>query len=184
MKNVLLLILVIFSVNPIEAQNQDPWTEYMTPSGMHDMLKKYVGEFQMEISMDMGEGFDQSKIPVDSHHLMLLGGRYLELKQTGNMMGMEYESITIMGFNNSDKSFALTTITNMGTGTLSLFGDWDEETNSANVSGQLTNPMTKGRINVRQTISFVDADTILIESFDQEGNSKEKKTVEYRLMRK
>jgi hypothetical protein len=154
----------------------------MTPSDIHCLLEKYEGDFQMEISMDMGG--EKSKMIVDSQHSMLLGGRFLELKQKGKMMEMDYESIMTIGFNNSDKKFSLTTITNMGTGTLSLYGDWDEKTKSSNLTGQLTNPMTKTPINVRQKISFVDDNTILIESFDQEGENPELKTVQYKLTRK
>jgi hypothetical protein len=116
-------------------------------------------------------------------HTMLLGGRFLEMNQQGVMMGMDYQSIMTLGFNNTDKTMALTTITNMGTGTLSLFGTWDEQTKRANLFGQLTNPVTKGVISVRQTVTFVDSDTILIESYDTEGDLSEKKTVTYRLFR-
>jgi hypothetical protein len=63
---------------------------------------------------------------------MLLGGRFLEMEQKGEMMGMDYQSIITMGFNNTNKKFALTTITNMGTGILSLVGDWDNTSKTAN----------------------------------------------------
>lgn len=179
-----LLLLVLMTHSPImNAQHQDPWNEYMTPSGFHDLLSKYTGSFTMEITLSMGDGNDPSVITVHSEQVMLLGGRFLELKQHGNMMGMDYESVMTIGFNNSDKKITLTTITNMGTGTLCLNGTWDEQTKTANLFGQLTNPVTKGMIKVRQTLTFVDDNTILIESFDTEGENPEKKTVQYKLIR-
>lgn len=72
----------------------------------------------------------------------------------------------------------------MGTGTLSLVGDWDEKTNSATLIGYLTNPVTKNSIRVKQVLSFADKDTLVIESYDQEGDGAEKLTVVYRLVRK
>lgn len=167
----------------MSAQNQDPWSEYMTPSSIHKLFDKYEGSFKMEISMSMGEEKKPSIVTVASEHIMLLGGRFLEMKQKGTMMGMDYQSILTMGFNNTDKKFALTTITNMGTGTLSLFGEWNEKSKSATLFGELTNPVTKNIINVKQIVSFIDNDTILIESFDKEGDKPEKKTVEYKLIR-
>ncbi len=167
----------------MNAQNQDPWTEYMTPSSIHTLLAQYTGNFKMEIKMSMGEGKEPTIITVDSENNMLLGGRFLELKQKGTMMGMDYQSIMSMGFNNTDKKFTLITITNMGTGTLSLVGEWDEKSKSATVFGKLTNPVNKNTIDVKQVVSFLDNDTILIESFDKEGNKPEKKTVEYKLIR-
>lgn len=163
------------------AQTNDPWTEYMTPSAVHQQLQKYTGNFQMEITMGSGE--KASVISVASENKMLLGGRFLEMKQTGIMMGMDYESITTVGFNNTDQIFSLTTITNMGTGTLNLVGKWKDKYKSAVLYGTLMNPVTKTNIEVKQVLTFIDEDTILIESFDKEGNAPEKKTVIYKLMR-
>lgn len=167
----------------MDAQNQDPWIEYMTPTAIHALLSQYTGSFTMEITMSMGEGNDPAIVKVKSEHSMLLGGRFLEMKQHGDMMGMDYQSIMTLGFNNIDKKVALTTITNLGTGTLSLFGDWDEKTQTATLFGPLTNPVTKGIINVRQVVTFVDSNTILIESYDQEGDKTEKKTTQYKFTR-
>ena len=125
MKNAFILILLIFNWTSMTAQTNDPWAEYMTPSDVHSVFAQYVGSFTMEITMSMGEGKEPTIIKIDSENNLLLGGRFLEMKQHGKMMGMDYQSITTIGFNNTDKKFALTTITNMGTGTLSLFGNWD-----------------------------------------------------------
>lgn len=167
----------------MNAQNQDPWVEYMTPSSIHELLNQYSGSFNMEITMTMGDGNAPSVFTVNSEHSMLLGGRFLEMKQQGSLMGMDYQSILTLGFNNTDKIMSLITITNMGTGTLSLFGPWDEKSKSANLFGQITNPVTKGIIHVRQSITFIDNDSILIESYDTEGDNPEKKTVTYKLIR-
>jgi Protein of unknown function (DUF1579) len=183
MKNAFILILLIFNWTSMTAQTNDPWAEYMTPSDVHSVFAQYVGSFTMEITMSMGEGKQPAIITLASENNLLLGGRFLEMKQHGKMMGMDYQSITTIGFNNTDKKFALTTITNMGTGTLSLFGNWDHPTKSGNLFGQLTNPVSKEIINVRQTVTFIDKDSILIESFDQEGNKPEEKTVQYKLTR-
>lgn len=183
MKNLLLFTILIFNSNFMKAQNKDPWSVYMTPSEVHTLLSEYTGSFKMEITMSMGTGKEPTIITVNSEHKMLLGGRFLEMKQEGSMMGMDYQSIMTIGFNNIDKKMSLTTITNMGTGTLSLFGEWDEKAKTANLLGQLTNPVSKDIIKVRQTVTFIDDNTILIESYDTEGDKPEKKTVQYKLIR-
>lgn len=183
MKKLLLIFTLILNFDYISAQNEDPWIEYMTPSSIHSLLDQYTGSFRMEIAMSMGENKDPDIITVNSEHSMLLGGRFLEMKQQGNMMGMDYQAIMTIGCNNTNKKMALTTITNMGTGTLSIFGNWDEKSKLAILYGQLTNPVTKKTINVKQVVTFVDNDTILIESYDKEGEKSEIKTVEYKLIR-
>lgn len=163
----------------MNAQEKDPWTVYMTPSSIHELLSKYESEFQMEIEMS---GLTEPVI-IHSSHKMILGGRFLELKQKGEMMGMDYESTYTIGYNTIDQTFSMTTITNMGTGTLALQGQWSEETKTATLYGKLTNPVSQKTINVKQIVTFLDDNTILIESFDKEGANPEKKTVQYKFIR-
>lgn len=163
----------------MNAQENDPWTVYMTPTSIHELFSKYEGEFQMEIEMN---GLNEPVL-ISSSNKMILGGRFLELKQKGKMMGMDYESIYTIGYNTIDRTISMTTITNMGTGTLALEGKWNENTKTATLYGKLTNPTSKQYINVRQTIEFIDDNTILIQSFDQEEDKPEKKTVEYKFVR-
>lgn len=164
-------------------QTNDPWAQYMAPSEVHALLATYTGDFTMEISMYTGNGKAPSLVIVESENAMLLGGRFLEMNQHGTMMGMDYQAIMTMGYNNTDRQFAFTTLTNMGTGILSLYGDWDANTKTATLYGHMINPVSKEKIIVRQTIAFTDANTILIESYDQEGEQPEIKTLQYKLMR-
>jgi hypothetical protein len=156
----------------------------MTPNDIHKMLEEYSGEFNMEISMWMTEGKAPEIINVNSTHKMILGNRFLEMAQTGNMMGMDYSSLSTIGYNTINKSFSLTTLTNMGTGTLYLKGTWDAKSKIATVKGQITNPIDNKPIIVRQKISFIDKDNLLIENFDTYQGEKEKKSIQYKLVRK
>lgn len=88
---------------------------------LHELLSKYEGNFQMEIDMD---GLSEP-VMMNSTHKMILGGRFLELRQKGAMIGMDYESVFTIGFNTIDQTFSMTTITNMGTGTPALQGKWN-----------------------------------------------------------
>ncbi|NJL75268.1 MAG: DUF1579 domain-containing protein [Saprospiraceae bacterium] len=135
MRNLLFIITLILSVTEMKAQNNDPWTVYMTPAEVHNLMEKMTGNFKMEITMSMGAGKEPNIISINSVHKMLLGGRFLEMKQQGTMMGMDYQSIMTLGFNTIDKKMSLTTITNMGTGTLSLVGVWNDKNKSASLSG-------------------------------------------------
>ncbi|HWK99377.1 MAG TPA: DUF1579 family protein [Parapedobacter sp.] len=88
-----------------------------------------------------------------------------------------------IGCNTIDQTFAMTTITNMGTGTLALQGEWNKETKTVTLYGKLTNPVSKQTIKVKQTVTFLDDNTFLIESFDKEEDNPEKKTVQYKFIR-
>lgn len=177
----MLIISLGFTLNFLQAQESDPWATYMNPGEVHQLLNQYQGEFNLTLKMIGGP--DPVEFPLKSDNQMVMGGRFLQFNQSGSFGGMDYESITTVGFNTVDKTMSLTTITNMGTGTLALVGKWDEATKSANLKGQLTNPVTKTAIQVRQRITFATENSIIIESFDQEGSKDEIKTVEYSFTR-
>lgn len=183
MKNLLFIITLFISATEIKAQSNDPWFVYMTPNEVHDLLKKMSGRFTMEIIMTMEQGKEVNPVTLTSEHTMILGGRFLEMKQQGNMFGMDYESNMTIGFNTIDKKMSITTMTNMGTGTLNSVGFWNEKSKSASLTGHLVNPVTQNIINIRQVITFVDEDALIIENFDQEGDKPEIKTMQYKFTR-
>lgn len=155
----------------------------MMPAEAHKNLEKYAGKFDVEISMVMNDGAAPVVIMVKSTNKMILGGRFLEMTQMGDMMGMSYQAISTMGFNNTDKNFNLTTITNMGTGTLYVTGPHDPLTNTAELRGILSNPVNEQMIEVRQVFHFLNEDQMMIENFDKEEGSEERKTIEYKFTR-
>ncbi len=184
MKNILLLLVFIFICVTANAQKKDPWTTYMTPNNIHKMLADYVGEFNMQISMWMTEGKAPEIVTVSSSHRMILGNRFLEMAQTGNMMGMEYSSVSTIGYNTISKLFSLTNLSNMGTGTLHLKGYWNATNKTAILTGEMINPIDSKTIMVRQKISFIDKNHLLIENFDTYKGQPEKKSIQYKLVRK
>lgn len=184
MKQLLTTLFIFLSVTTGKAQKPDPWITYMMPDEIHKMLEDYSGSFDLEISMWMGEGEKPAVIQISAMNKMILGGRFLEITQTGNMMGTDYYSIVTIGFNTITKLFDQTTLTNMGTGTLYLTGSWDPQNKTATLNGQITNPVDNKLIKVRQQISFIDKDNLLIESYDTYEGEKEKKTIQSKFVRK
>jgi hypothetical protein len=183
MKYIILIVFVLLSNTVTKAQDIEPWTEYMTPSTVQEFFATYTGSFTLEMSMWMGGALEPTIVTVNSEHEMILGNRYLEMRQQGSMMGMDYQSIFTLGHNNSDESITLVILTNMGTGILSLQGDWDDSTRSATIFGALTNPVTKKSIQIKQIASFLDEDTFLIVNYDLQSDGKEVKTVQYKFTR-
>jgi hypothetical protein len=183
MKTFLLVLVTTLSLTA-QAQQKDPWLDYMTPNEVHQLFKTYTGDFDMEITMWPEEGKDPIKVKVASAQQMILGGRFLELRQSGTMMGMDYQSTTTIGYNTVSKAVDLITINNMGTGILSLSGSWNPEIKEAVVSGQMISPGEKKVIKIRQVIHFPNKNTISIENYDQAEGQPARKTVAYTLTRK
>ena len=98
MKQLLTTLFIFLSVTTGKAQKPDPWITYMMPDEIHKMLEDYSGSFDLEISMWMGEGEKPAVVQISTMNKMILGGRFLEITQTGNMMGTDYYSIVTIGF--------------------------------------------------------------------------------------
>ncbi len=184
MKNLIITAIILLIFTRTYAQKTDPWTEYMNPNEIHKMLVEYIGEFEMKISMWMGDGKAPTVVNVKCVNKMILGDRFLELTQTGNMMGMDYQSVTTIGYNTINKLVNLTSITNMGTGTLYLTGSLDTKNRIAILDGKMINPIDRKTILVKQKLTFTDKNNLLIENFDTYEGMESKKSIDYKLTRK
>jgi len=181
MRFITITAFCILCCNTIIAQTPDPWTVYNTPSEIHNMLGKYNGDFVLDISIWTDVAKEPKVYNLLAVNQMILEGRFLEIAAAGKMGEENYKTLTTIGYNTSSKNYVLTSLSNKGTGILALEGAGDNK--SANLTGQVFDPVTKKPVKVRQKISFIDENNLLIENFDIDGQ-KEKKTIEYRFRRK
>jgi len=108
---------------------------------------------------------------------MILGGRYQYSTHSSNFMGMPFEGINILGYDNKRGVFQSTWIDNMGTGIMYMEGTWDNATNSCSMTGKMTDPMAGGQMDVRQVFTIVDNNTQKLEMYGTK-DGKEFKNME------
>lgn len=148
----------------------------MQPGEQHQQLKKLAGNFDYTIKMWM----DPAAAPTESTGKrtaeMLLGGRYLEEKVSGNMMGMPFEGIGWMGYDNVAKQWVGTWMDNMGTGIMTMQGTADKGT--WNMTGESSDPMTGKKVTMRTVTKLVDDNTYTMEMFGPGPDGKEVKMME------
>jgi len=159
------------------------WESYMTPGDVHKMLAKSNGTWSEEVTMWM----DPSKPPTTSKatavNKMILGGRYQQSTHTGNMMGMPFEGVSTLGYDNGKKMLVSSWVDNMGTGIMYLEGTWDSTSHTANMKGKAVDPMTGKDMDVRETFTMIDDKNQKLEMFVTQGG-KEMKTMEILFKRK
>src|SRR5262245_21579950 len=131
MKTLLLLtaLLITFSAGSAYSQSDQDmqkWMQYMTPGDMHKMLAKGAGSWKAKTTFWMAPGAEPVVSDATFTGEMILGGRYLMSKYSGNMMGMPFEGIAIEGYDNAGKMFVSTWVDNMGTGIMNMQGKYDE----------------------------------------------------------
>lgn len=123
MKKILSAVAAIIISNLLFAQSDNDmkaWQDYMTPGDVHKMMAKYNGEWNEEVTMWMAPGAPPTVSKATAKNEMIMGGRYQLSKSTGNMMGMPFEGMSTVGYDNAKKQFTSTWIDNFGTGTMAL----------------------------------------------------------------
>jgi Protein of unknown function (DUF1579) len=181
------ILLIAFS-NPLLAQTNDDaamkaWTSYMTPSDVHKMLAKDDGEWSEEITMWMTPAAPPQKSTATVTNKMILGGRYQEGKHTGSFMGMPFEGVSLLGYDNAKKVFVSTWADNMGTGIMVMEGKWDDKSKTISFTGKSTDPATGKDLPVREVFTWIDNNKQKMEMF-MTAEGKEYKTMEIILTRK
>ena len=159
------------------------WMSYMTPGDVHKMIAKDDGEWTEEITLWTTPDAAPTKSTASVTNKMILGGRYQESKHTGNFMGMPFEGVSLMGYDNAKKIFVSSWVDNMGTGIMNMQGKWDEKTKTINFTGTTTDPATGKDVPVRETFTYIDNNKQKMEMF-MTLDGKEYKNMEIVFTRK
>ncbi len=159
------------------------WTNYMTPGKFHELLAKGNGEWSEDISMWMDPTAAPTTTTATSSNKMILGGRYQYSTISGTMMGMPFEGISIVGYDNAKKMFVNTWIDNFGTGISNMEGTLDEATNTITFTGKQIDPMTGKEMGIKQILKIIDSDNQYMEMYAI-NNGQEMKTMEIRSTKK
>lgn len=178
----LLAASVTITLNAQTEAEMKAWQEYMTPGEVHKMLAKTEGTWTGEITMWMAPGQEPVKTKGTAKNEMILGGRYLQGVNKGDFMGMPMEGISITAYDNAKKKFYSTWIDNFGTGIMNMEGTWDAKKKAIHFQGTTVDPMTGKDMKVRETYTFIDDNTHLMEMW-MEQNGKEFKSMEIKYTR-
>ena len=179
------LFLTLF-ITTAHAQNEAEmkvWKNYMTPGEVHKMMASGDGEWNEEITMWMDPAAPPTKTMATAKTEMIMGGRYQVSKVTGNMTGMPFEGMSLMGYDNAKKIFTNTWVDNFGTGTITMEGTWDDKTKSITFKGKGIDPMSGKELMMKQVVKYIDNDTQSMEMFDNK-TGKDLKTMEIKMTRK
>lgn len=165
------------------AEEMKAWMDFATPGPVHEMIAKSNGDWIGDITMWMAPGAPPQTMTGEMNNKMILGGRYQYSTYSGNMMGMPFEGIAILGYDNAKKKLVSSWIDNMGTGIMNMEGTWDDATKSANMTGTMLDPMTGKECQVREVFKIIDDNNQVMEMYDNKTGT-ETKTMEIKYKRK
>ena len=189
MKKIACLLLTAASCAslPVTAQTDaenKAWAAHMAPGPQHEMMAKCAGDWTGKASFWMKPGGPASTATVDCKYEMILGGRFLQSKNTGDMMGMPFEGVGVTAYDNTMKKFVSTWMDNMGTSIMTLQGTWDEKSKSITFRGKTTDPLFGKEMPVKEVVKFVDDNNQVLQMYSQTKEGKEYKSMEILFARK
>ncbi len=155
-----------------EEEMQKAWMVYMTPTEVHNMLGQSDGEWTGEVTHWMTPTSEPMKSKCTSTNKMIMGGRYQQSNFKGEFMGMPFEGMNLLAYDNAKKVFISSWIDNMGTGMMVMEGTWNEKTRAISFSGKMVDPMTGKDCEAKETFTLVDDNTQMMEMYAPNPNGK------------
>jgi hypothetical protein len=159
------------------------WQNFMTPGPMHKWMAKYDGTWEGEITTWMDPA-SPMKAPATITQKMDLNGLYQISDYSGTMMGMPFKGHGILAYDNAKKEFISTWVDNMGSGIVILRGTIDTTTQTLNLKGMQTDPVTGKDMPMREEFRFVDDNTQTLAIYGNNMKGQEEKFMEGTFKRK
>ena len=180
---IILVFLFVLSNTKLFAQDQEAWTKYMTPGSVHQMMAESSGEWNSSVTMWMDPAQPPQKIDGSCTNEMIMGGRYLKSSQKSSMMGMPFEGLMLLGYDNAKKEFTEVWYDNFGTGTSIFTGKYNDQDSTLHLSGTMVDASTGKEIQCREDMKFIDKDNQIMTMYVMQ-DGKEVKNMEQILTRK
>ena len=120
------------------------WQAAMTPELAHEFLAEHF-EGEWKATMRVSTGMNQGMGPPSEGTATgspILGGRYIEVRSKGSMMGMPIEGVTVLGYDTVRKLFHATMFDTIGTGVKTLWGNLDKTGTVLTLVGEMDEPMS------------------------------------------
>ncbi len=186
MKNLFILLAFVLGYTLTYAQTPEEmkaWENHMTPGEPHKWMETLSGEWNAETKMWM----DPSQPPMISKgsctNTMIMGGRYLEYKFKGDVMGMPFEGQGVMAYDNAAKKYYSTWHDSMSTGLMYMEGTYDEQNHTMTSVGSCIDPMTGEPMQIKEIAKYHSKDKHVMEMY-MIMDGQEIKTMEITYTRK
>jgi hypothetical protein len=170
--------------DPMDAQAvMETYQKLATLGEPHKQLAALAGSWTTTTQSWMEPGKPPIKSTGSCEQTMLLGGRFLQQKCTGEMMGHPFTGIGVTGYDNHTKQYVSTWIDTMGTGIFFMEGTASADGKTVTQTGTYDDPI-KGKMQLRAVSRTVDTNTHIFEMYGTGKNGKEWKMMEITYTRK
>lgn len=155
-----------------------------TPNENHKVLEAFVGNWTHTAKFWMEPGADAQESKGTSTSKWIMGGRYLQTEAKGDMMGMPFEGMGLMGYDTMKGSYQGLWLDNMTTGMMTSTAQYDAAAKTLNEMGSFSCPMTGDKnMAFRAVWRMIDADHYSYEMFEKKPDGSEFRGMEIQYSR-
>jgi hypothetical protein len=177
-----------FGADPKKPEMDPAMMEAMTKAGMpgdaHKALNAFVGKWDTKVTFWMMPGSDGMATTGTSENKWLMGGRFLEQRFMGSMMGAPFEGMGYTGYDNVKKQYWGTWMDSMSTGMMMSTGSASADGKTFTYTATMADPMTGKDSSSEEKITVVDANHHTMEMWGPGPDGKNFKMMEIQYTRK
>lgn len=188
-------LVTVFAAGPIWADEHEghdhandadmqKWMEMSTPGASHQSLAAFVGTWDTKVKMWSDPSAPATESDGSSVNSLILGGRYLEQRFTGSMMGGPFEGLGYTGYDNFRKQFFGWWMDTASTAGMYSTGSWDEKAKRASYVGTMDDCMSGQSMKFEETLSVLDDDHHTFEMWTVGADGSKMRTMEIQYTRR
>lgn len=149
-------------LDPKKEEMMKKWMTFSTPGAPHKVLENMAGKWKYTSKMwESAEAAPQESKGTSSMK-MIFGGRYLHMTSKGKAMGMPFEGIGYIAYDNLREKYETIWFDNMGTGLMKGTGSYDEKTQVLKDSGEFSCPISDDKeAEYKSEWKFVDKNHLM-----------------------
>ena len=169
-----------------DAKMMEQMMKYGSPAKEHELLKKYVGEWDVETSAWQDPTAPPQKSKATMKNTLIFDGRYVKCSFEGEMSGMKFQGLEVIGYDLFKKMYTTFWIDSWSTAFMVTTGTLDPSGQVLTETGTFPDPMTDGKTmqKVRNVTTFMGDGSYRFEMFMVMPDGKESKGMEMVCKRK
>lgn len=166
------LFLLLFAVAVAQAQpGMEEMVKMAAPGPEHELLKSMTGKWNYKLTNYMDPS-KPTKTSGTAKGEMMLGGRFARFESSGKMMGANFSTFSLMGFDRRKNKYFIVECDELGTYTVFAEGDYDKATKTLTLSGENEEEGTK--VPFQFIFKLTDADHMSFSIVMEMGGQKMK----------
>ena len=136
-----------------------------TPGENHERLEYFIGEWKAVARFRMDPNAEPTVSEGTSIQKWVLGKRFVQTQfHIDDMMGMPFDGIGFMGYDNNTKEYVSTWIDTWGTGIFKETGSYSSADKAYTLSGEATSP--SGPMAIKHVTKIIDNNTHILEFWE------------------